>query len=116
MGLASRGEWRRQADPLVGRRARPGTVAKRKSIGGRPGWTTHACPVSSDWSATQAASATSVASSRGKPASTSRSRAVPATIGVSANPGQTALIERPRAASAGAALRTKPTTACFVAA
>ncbi len=84
----------------------PGTFGKRKSSGGRPGCTTHAWPVSPEESAIQAASATSVAASSGKPAASSLSRAAPATIGVSAMPGQTALIESPRSASAGAMLRT----------
>ena len=41
---------------------------------------------------------------------------MPATIGVSAKPGQIALIAIPRASSPAATLRTNPTTACFVAA
>ena len=91
-------------------------VGKRKSSGGRPGWTTHACPVSPDVSATHAASATSAGVSSGKPTDSSASRAVPATIAVSAKPGQTALIEMPRSESGGATLRTNPTTACLVSA
>ena len=94
----------------------PGTFGKRKSSGGRPGCTTHACPVSPDSSATQTASATSCGRSSGKPACSSRARTAPCTIGVSAMPGHTTLIEMPRPWSGGAALRTNPTTACFVAA
>ena len=52
----------------------------------------------------------------GKPAASIASRAASVSIGVSAIPGQTALIEIPREASVGARLRTSPTTACFVAA
>ena len=94
----------------------PGSVGKRKSTGGRPGWTTQAWPVSPDVRATHAASATSSAVRSGKPAASRRSRAVPATIGVSAKPGQIALIAIPRPWSPAATLRTNPTTACFVAA
>jgi hypothetical protein len=45
----------------------------------------------------------------------SASRSSASTIGVSVKPGQSALSRMPRASSAGAAARTQPTTACFVA-
>ena len=94
----------------------PGTFGKWKSTGFLPGWTAQACPVSPEPSASQTASATAAGATIGKPAASSRSRTAPASIAVSAMPGQTALIWMPRRSSDGATLRTKPTTACFVAA
>ena len=59
-----------------------------------------------------AASATNDASISGTPTA---SRSSASTSRVSVKPGQSALSRIPRAASAGAAARTQPTTACLVA-
>ena len=95
--------------------ARAASESGSRAEGGRAERPTHA-PSRPDVSATHAASATSAGVSSGNPTDSSASRAVPATIAVSAKPGQTALIEMPRSESGGATLRTNPTTACFVSA
>ena len=74
--------------------------------------TTHARPVSSSFSTRSAASATNDGSISGG----TMPRISSATMGVSVKAGQSALSRIPREASPGAAARTRPTTACFVAA
>ena len=89
-------------------RSRSGTAPAR-----RPGCTNQHSPVPSLVAASHIASATSSGCSSGKPASAKRARwSCWSSIGVSAMPGQIALIRI--GASCGATLRTKPTTACFV--
>src|SRR5581483_5373285 len=99
------------ACPAARHQRGPGMPGKRNGST-RFGCTIHARPVSGSSRMRSAASATKDGSISG---TGSRPRSSSSTIGVSVKPGQSAFSRMPRRSSPGAAVRTKPTTACFVA-